>query len=140
MRKRGPFFRLYSIFFVSAYLIFAYLVLRLRGRLKPQFSLLCSLGNPFKRKYSARLCDIHCDEGFCFTSVVPEQLISDRDGISKLQIYEDGYPLLSKGAPHDKVRAVGRGSFSHWGGFVYFSSSDNTDPRVNGRIYSVREV
>jgi hypothetical protein len=140
IRKQGFVFRGWSIVAVSAYLISAYLILRIRGRLKPQFSLLKLIPNPFRRRYSARLSDIHAEKGACFTVAVPEYLVSDRDGISRLQIYEDGYPLPEKGAQHERVREFGRGSFSHWGRFLYFSASDNTDPRTNGRSYSVQEV
>ena len=35
--------------------------------------------------------------------------------------------------------AVGGGRFSHWGDQLYFSTSDGSDPRGNGRIYEVVE-
>jgi hypothetical protein len=36
---------------------------------------------------------------------------------------------------HDQIRHEGKGRYSHWGDHVFFSSSDNTDPRTNGRTY-----
>ena len=32
---------------------------------------------------------------------------------------------------------MGSGRFSHWGGNLFFSTSDNTDPNTNGRVYQV---
>jgi len=38
---------------------------------------------------------------------------------------------------HDDIVAHGAGRFSHWGEEIQFSSSDNSDPRTNGRTYSL---
>jgi hypothetical protein len=54
---------------------------------------------------------------------------------SALVVEEDGVALAPGNAPLEVVQKVGRGSFLHWGGWLYFSSSDNTDPRSNGRDY-----
>ena len=37
----------------------------------------------------------------------------------------------------DGGRRLGRGRYSHWGRYIYFSSTDNTDPRKNGRSYKL---
>lgn len=36
---------------------------------------------------------------------------------------------------HEAVRTSGAGAYSHWGRDLYFSASDNSDPRSNGRVY-----
>ena len=36
-------------------------------------------------------------------------------------------------APHDAIRNLGQGRYSHWGRRIYFAASDNSDPRRNGR-------
>ena len=36
---------------------------------------------------------------------------------------------------HEDIRSQGGGRFSHWYGCLFFSTSDGTDPRVNGRAY-----
>lgn len=133
-------FRVWSIVAVSSYLLGAYVFLRSVGRLKPHFSVFKIFRMPIRRKYQGPLSRITAEIGFCYAATVPAGLISDRDGFSRLQVYEDGYPLPTKGANHDRVRSVGYGSFSHWGEVMYFSASDNSDPRTNGRSYSVREV
>ncbi|MGH2611005.1 MAG: SGNH/GDSL hydrolase family protein, partial [Tepidiformaceae bacterium] len=38
---------------------------------------------------------------------------------------------------HSAIRELGAGRFSHWRGVLYFSSLDNSDPRHNGRTYSI---
>ncbi|WP_145998623.1 hypothetical protein [Methyloterricola oryzae] len=66
---------------------------------------------------------------------------SDEDGNStrsNLEILEDGTALGPSHSPHDEIRAQGGGRFSHWNGTVYFSASDDSDPRKNGRAYRVR--
>ena len=56
---------------------------------------------------------------------------------SQLLLYENGNRLGPAHAQHDRIREVGRGAYSHWGRTVIFSSSDGTDPRTNGRRYSL---
>ena len=56
--------------------------------------------------------------------------------ISVLKIYENGIELGPAHAVHNDIRNLGEGRFSHWGNRLYFSASDNTDPRTNGRVYT----
>ncbi|QPF81994.1 hypothetical protein IC762_19565 [Bradyrhizobium genosp. L] len=81
---------------------------------------------------------------FAMTSVDPwfgdlADRAGDLDGTSPIVIYEDDKPLgPAHSTPHAEISTLGHGRFSHWKGsfsvFV-FSSSDNTDPRTNGRTY-----
>jgi hypothetical protein len=48
---------------------------------------------------------------------------------------ENGKPLGPAHTSHDEIRRLGNGRFSHWGGRVYFSASDNSDPNLNTREY-----
>jgi hypothetical protein len=59
-------------------------------------------------------------------------------GVSRLELLENDKPLGPPHQMHDVIRNRGRGTFSHWGNGLLFSTSDNTDPRTNGRIYSIR--
>ncbi len=61
---------------------------------------------------------------------------SDPDG-SPATVTEDSRPLGPAHALHSDIRAEGAGRFSFWSGAVYFSTSDNSDPRTNGRTYQV---
>ena len=55
-----------------------------------------------------------------------------------LDLFEDGFPLGPNDALHADIRNKGQGLYSHWDRHLYFSSSDRTDPRTNGRVYSYR--
>ena len=41
---------------------------------------------------------------------------------------------------HQTIRKRGGGAYSHWAGAIYFSSTDNSDPRGNGRTYTYKEA
>src|SRR5262249_9265165 len=55
---------------------------------------------------------------------------------SSVRLYENGIEL-SGHARHDAIRATGRGRFSHWDEALLFATTDNSDPRANGRQYRV---
>jgi hypothetical protein len=67
-------------------------------------------------------------------SPVPDS--AGRPAASDLALYEADRPLGPAHSLHDQIRHEGNGRYSHWGDHVFFSSSDNTDPRTNGRTYS----
>lgn len=54
-----------------------------------------------------------------------------------IMLLEDGRPMPFPGSLHDDIRGAGRGRFSVWTQSLYFSSSDKTDPRRNGRTYTL---
>jgi hypothetical protein len=93
-----------------------------------------------RRKYRAYVHHIGQVSGYCYTFQVPSYLLSDRDGKSRLVIFEDAHPLGCAHADHAEIASEGLGRYSHWGSWVLFSTSDNTDPRSNGRLYCIREV
>ncbi|WP_298332950.1 transglutaminase-like domain-containing protein [Asticcacaulis sp.] len=55
---------------------------------------------------------------------------------SGLLLLEDGFPLGPPHSGHQDIRENGGGQYSHWKGYLLFSSSDGSDPRTNGRRYS----
>lgn len=55
---------------------------------------------------------------------------------SPLRLFEDGRELGPAHSTIADVRAAGAGKFLHAGNALYFSSSDGSDPRTNGRIYA----
>jgi hypothetical protein len=59
---------------------------------------------------------------------------SSFDQRSRLTLSEDGV-LLVNHADLATVRSIGHGYFAHQDGRLVFSSSDNSDPRTNGRDY-----
>jgi glucan phosphoethanolaminetransferase (alkaline phosphatase superfamily) len=56
---------------------------------------------------------------------------------SNLSAFEDGKLLGPPHEPHETIRNKGLGAFSHWHGMLVFSTSDNSDPRTNGRTYKI---
>lgn len=68
----------------------------------------------------------------------PLLIIADQVGAgsqSGLVLRESGTFLEPGHAPHTDIRTTGKGAYSHWEQALFFSSSDGTDPRQNGRIY-----
>ncbi len=64
-----------------------------------------------------------------------------RLGLNSAILLENDVPLPGPvGASHDSIRKLGNGRYSFWYAEVYFSSSDNSDPRKNGRSYSFHYV
>jgi glycosyltransferase involved in cell wall biosynthesis len=56
---------------------------------------------------------------------------------SNLVLLEDGKPFWRRHSLHDDIRNIGLGRYSHWQDGLIFSTSDNSDPNVNGRIYQI---
>jgi len=86
--------------------------------------------------------------GFQYTFVSPSSpsfghirsdTMKDPKG-SRLRLYEDGIELGPRHSLHSDIAARGGGSFSQWHGYLYFSTSDNSDPRTNGRRYEAAYV
>jgi len=80
-------------------------------------------------------------KGACWAVALPDE-VGEGDGPgsayhSSLVLLEDGYLLGPGHAVHEMIAEKGKGLFSHWGDTLYFSSSDNSDPNVNGRKYEV---
>lgn len=82
------------------------------------------------------------DSGHCY--IYPVHLISfitPTDTMdfqkSELNLLEDNRLLGPGHAYHEGIRQVGEGRFSHWRALIYMSTSDNSDPRTNGRIYKI---
>ena len=85
--------------------------------------------------------DIDAESGNCWVTVIPELASGDtaaNPGASQVQLFENGAPLGPAHAVHSDIRARGGGLFSHWGDVLYFSTSDNADPRTPGREYAIR--
>lgn len=55
---------------------------------------------------------------------------------SPLLLFENDRPLGPAHSTTDDIKRLGGGRYLHLPEVVYFSTSDNTDPRNNGRQYS----
>jgi hypothetical protein len=124
---------------VSAYLLLVGSGLMVLRRI-PSGGLLRILGSGLHRPYRGELSGFRPEQGHCFLAEVPTHLLSDSDSASRLRVYEDERELGPPHSAHDDIRTHGSGRFSHWGAQLYFSASDNSDPRVNGRRYRIAEA
>jgi predicted O-methyltransferase YrrM len=76
--------------------------------------------------------DIEHEGGYAWVAVIPEIAPGDDpDGPrrSTLELFEDGLSLGTAHSIHDDIRTKGCGKYSHWRDALYFSTSDNGDPR-----------
>ena len=93
-----------------------------------------------RRPYAGTVGDFGPEQGHCFYAPLPSYLLSDLESSSSLVLFEDDRPLGPAHAPHDEMRSLGGGRYSHWGTHLFFTTSDNSDPRSNGRRYTVKEM
>lgn len=83
---------------------------------------------------------VRAETGFCYTAVLRQGRPGDSEtgAGSGCVLTEDGRPLGPAHAIHADIRAKGRGAYSHWtASKLYFSASANSDPRKNGRAYTL---
>jgi len=110
-------------------------------QVRPNFSIRRSLrAFLFRRRTPTPLTGIVRNGGHCYKALVDPHLLSDAESVSRVQVYENGVPLPHSHSEHAAIRHKGGGRFSHWNGAIYFSTSDNSDPRTNGRRYVYKEV
>jgi len=80
------------------------------------------------------------EQGFCYIAGFDCGEDGDKEtgNQSRIVLYEDGQPLGPGKALHADIRTKGGGRYSHWTrGGLYMSTSDGSDPRTNGRVYSL---
>src|SRR5262249_10856064 len=110
-------------------------------QIRPAFSFRRTIRSFFARRRAPRpLIAITPDSGHCYRAAVDPELLSDAERLSYVQVFEDGVPLPRPRADHDTIRLHGKGAYSHWNAVLYFSTTDNSDPRSNGRRYVYKEV
>jgi len=92
------------------------------------------------KRYAVPVECMHAEQGHCYIASMDfgeegDKLTGNR---SMLVLWEDGKPLGPPRSVHADIRENGGGRFSHWTReTLYFSASDNTNPRTNGRRYEV---
>ncbi len=102
---------------------------------------------PEKRIVTLSSEDIFLDSGCSYISRLSAGISnlfvsSVSDGIgnpegSSAKLYENAKLLGPAHTPHATIRGEGDGRFSHWDESIYFSASDCSNPKTNGRNYSV---
>ena len=61
----------------------------------------------------------------------------EAENASRLLLFEDGVLLTRPHGSLDGIAALGGGRYRHGARELWFSSSDGTDPRTNGRSYAI---
>ena len=94
---------------------------------------------PMPGRSHGYLYDVHAREIEALGQVADRL---DHGTESVLALYENGQPLQAH-ASHQEIREIGAGRYSHWDDgagheYLFFSASDNTDPRSNGYAYRVQ--
>lgn len=78
------------------------------------------------------------EQGSCYRARLAIPRSADRNSKSTCVLLEDGKPLPHPHARHNLIRKQGRGHYSHWTtDTLYFSASDSSDPRTNGKQYEL---
>lgn len=79
--------------------------------------------------------------GVAYVASVPfDELADSADNAerSPVILYENGIPLGPAHSLHADIAKIGHGRFSHWRGIgIVFSASDNSNPNVNWKHYSI---
>ena len=78
-------------------------------------------------------------EGGCLWSTLSAPSGGDtaeKQFLSNLCLYENGCRLTPAHQSHASIRLGGAGRYSHWHRKLFFSTSDGSDPNINGREYS----
>jgi hypothetical protein len=85
------------------------------------------------------LKSIRHDSGFAYIAQTNHPELSGHDRPSAATVLENEVPLPGPANElHENIRMRGEGRYSFWHDYVYFSSSDNTNPLTNGRSYEIR--
>jgi hypothetical protein len=74
---------------------------------------------------------------FSFLQLLTRGDNTDDPWTSRLVLRQDGVIIGTPHSRHDEIVSHGHGRYSHWLGNLYFSTPDNTDPRVNGHVYTI---
>ena len=78
------------------------------------------------------------EQGSCYRARLAIPRRADRESTSNCVLLEDGIPLPHPHARHQLIREQGKGHYSHWTtDTLYFSASDSSDPRTNGKKYEL---
>jgi SAM-dependent methyltransferase len=79
------------------------------------------------------------ESGYAWVAPVPELTgwcdTNGEPARSRVVILENELALGPSHSRHEAIRTAGAGAYSHWGEVIYLSTSDNSDPRTNGRRY-----
>src|SRR6266542_2679659 len=111
-------------------------------------ALACLTFISFPPTFDIPITKANLNSGHLWTTSIPQKIPrtlrhlyrmsnGDTDGDRSTKLTENGHILGPGGALHEDIRQMGQGRYSHLGGGLYFSTSDNSDPTANDRAYVV---
>lgn len=81
--------------------------------------------------------------GNSWTGAIPNFLCNDSAAKNRVafRFYEDGTLVTAcSNADHDEIVTLGGGRHAFWTKLFCFSTTDNSDPNINGRSYELRRI
>ncbi len=92
-----------------------------------------NVAEPLSCSYQIDSATVKHDEGHSYICRLPEPM----EHFEGFILLEDEKPIGRDDNVHFRIRQNGGGLFSPWNDVLYFSSSDRSDPRHNGRRYTL---
>jgi hypothetical protein len=94
------------------------------------------------RQYEAvRLASFNRGEGQAWTVATPEFRFMaddpDHPARSETVLLENENALGPAHSSHAYIASTGNGAYSHWGDYIWLSTSDGSDPNSNGNAYTL---
>lgn len=86
----------------------------------------------------APVTGITAGEGFAYIGQTGRPDIGSENTPSPAGLYEDGVQIGLRNARRAEIRNEGLGRYLFWRDQVVFATTDNSDPRANGRHYTYR--
>ena len=77
------------------------------------------------------------EKGFAFQALLGIEWMGSHLKPSPAIVLENGKALGPGNSMHDDIRNQGQGRYSFWHDILYFSASDNSDPRLNKKQYEI---
>jgi hypothetical protein len=115
--------RYLAILAVCSFVAASFLFLQMRGKI-------------WRNPRTAVLSQIEHVRGYCYFSPLP----FDAERGTQSQLLEDDVLLGPARSHHDNIGQVGTGRCSIERGGIWFSTSDNSDPRLDNRRYSLHWI
>lgn len=144
-RPTNRWFNRLAFLVVSVYLLGVATVLLCARRIPLPFSPRRALLVLLRGRVRGDLHDLRHVRGHCYAGEIEPDLPSDplvAQGLiaghvigSSIKLYENERILLLAHTSIDEIAALGEGRFLHTERTIYFSTSDGSDPRINGRRY-----
>jgi hypothetical protein len=112
-----------------------------RPRWFAPFALIRGRRSPYRQYETVRLANFNRGEGQAWTVAAPEFRFMaddpDHPAQSETILLENDNALGPAHSSHVYIASTGSGAYSHWGDYIWLSTSDGSDPNSNGKTYTL---